>query len=67
VTALAVPWHAAQRLGFDPGPIYRRVAAMPIGEGAGRVQQFAERRPEDRTLEVMAYSETSDAGGVRYE
>jgi hypothetical protein len=67
VAALSVPWHAAQSLGLDPGPIYRRVAAMPIGEGTGQVEEFAGRRPEDQTLEVMRLRETSDAGGVRYE
>jgi hypothetical protein len=67
VSALSVPWHAAQSLGVDPDPIYRRIAAMPIGEGNKWVQEFVERRPEDQTLEVMRYRETSDASGVRYE
>src|SRR5215204_5352094 len=48
-TAPAVPWHAAQSLGLDPGPIYRRIAALPIGEGAGWVRRFAGQRPEKQT------------------
>jgi hypothetical protein len=67
ITALIVPWHAAQSLGVDPGLLYPRIGEMPIGEGGGRVQRFAERRPEIQTLQAMGYRETSDAGGVRYE
>jgi hypothetical protein len=62
----ALSWRSAQILGLDPSVEFHAVAeaALPATEFLLR---WAAWPPENQTIEVMLYRESSDEDGFRYE
>lgn len=63
--ALALLWDAAGRIGVGPGDTFRSVAG-DLPRGGPALERFAQRDPEDQTIEAMGYR-TTDEDGFRYE
>jgi hypothetical protein len=64
---MPLPWRGAELLGEDPRALYLDVAVLPLGKGQRWVREFLDRRPEDRSVEVMGLREVHDGDGIRFE
>lgn len=65
MVALALLWDAAGRIGVGASDAFRSVAG-DLPRGGPALERFAERDPEDQTIEAMGYR-TTDEDGLRYE
>lgn len=62
----ALPWHSAKLLGLDPFAEFHAIAeaALPAAEF---LLTWATWPPENQTLDVMLFQESSDEDGFRYQ
>ncbi|MGE0388190.1 MAG: DUF6882 domain-containing protein [Gammaproteobacteria bacterium] len=63
---MPLPWDAAGRLGTDAALAFERVASRLPDPAAAALRQFAQRSPEDRTLQCMGYATQGEGAGLRY-
>ena len=64
VLVLSLLWRTTEVLGIDAASTFRSTA---LDVGSSQLDEFADRLPENRSIESMGYVEIEDEDGFRYE
>lgn len=66
ILVLALINHSAIEVGADPKQLFDEAAGHASAEVAQYLREFAERRHEDKSIQVMGYSEEMTSDGFNY-
>lgn len=58
--------HSAVKVGADPRQLFENAARYASPEVAQHLREFVSRRPEDKSIQAMGYSEETTPDGFRY-
>lgn len=67
IICLAPLYHSATKIGVNPAALFAEAASYANSEAAGIIAHFPTRPAELRSLEAMAYKESYESDGFRYE
>ena len=66
ILLLSLHFDAAKKVGIAPNEVFSEAGKLLPSRVSEVLTAFLNRSPEDQSLEVMGYEESSDEGGFRY-
>lgn len=67
ILVLSLIYHSAVKLGCDPNVLFKRAAGFAEEPIAQIIQEFPDRKPEERSIQAMGYEESTDDEGFLYK